>query len=317
MREAAFLKQNAPKWKNLESYLAGREKMAPDDLADFFIQLTDDLSYARTFYPKSNTTKYLNTLTAKLHQEIYRNKRESHNRFLTFWKVELPRTIKQARAELFYAFAIFGVAISIGGISAANDDTFVRLILGDSYVNQTLENIKSGDPMRIYKEMHQIDMFLGITFNNIRVAFLAFVAGVLLSFGTALVLFYNGVMLGVFHYFFYEQDLLNSALRTIWIHGTLEISAIIVAGAAGLVIGNSLLFPGTYTRKQSFMRGARNGLKMVVGLVPVFITAGFLEGFVTRYTNTPTWLSLAIIAGSLAFVIYYFIVYPLGLEEVE
>jgi uncharacterized membrane protein SpoIIM required for sporulation len=160
-------------------------------------------------------------------------------------------------------------------------------------------------------------MFLGITFNNIRVSFYAFVAGVLLSIGTALLLFYNGVMLGAFQYFFYQQGLLLPSVLTIWIHGTLEISAIIVAGCAGFVIGNGILFPGTYTRTQSFMAGAKKGLKIVIGLVPIFITAGFLESFVTRHTEMPAALSVSIIAASLLFVVGYFIVYPAWINQKE
>ena len=84
---------------------------------------------------------------------------------------------------------------------------------------------------------------------------------------------------------------------------------------AGLVMGNSLLFPGTYARGQSFMRAARRGVKIVVGLVPVFITAGFLESFVTRYTEMPPLLSLLIIGGSLGFVLWYFVGYPIALTR--
>jgi hypothetical protein len=90
----------------------------------------------------------------------------------------------------------------------------------------------------------------------------------------------------------------------------LEISAIVIAGGAGLVMGNSLLFPGTFSRQQSFIRGAKQGVKVIVGLVPVFITAGLLEGFVTRYTEMPLALSLLIIGGSLGFILWYFVFYP-------
>jgi uncharacterized membrane protein SpoIIM required for sporulation len=317
MQEVAFLKNNADKWKQFEGLLSNRRKANPDILADLFIQLTDDLSYSKTFFPNSKTTRYLNALAAKVHQAIYRNKKEARSRFLTFWKLELPALMRESRRELLWALVIFVVAGLIGAVSAANDDAFVRLILGDSYVNMTLENIEKNEPLAVYKKMNQVDMFLGITFNNIRVSFYAFVAGVLLSIGTALLLFYNGVMLGAFQYFFYQQGLLLPSVLTIWIHGTLEISAIIVAGCAGFVIGNGILFPGTYTRTQSFMAGAKKGLKIVIGLVPIFITAGFLESFVTRHTEMPAALSVSIIAASLLFVVGYFIVYPAWINQKE
>ena len=311
MREAAFVKQNEKKWETFESLLAQPRKADPDTLADYFIQLTDDLSYAQTHYPKSNILIYLNNLAAKVHQAIYRNKKEDRNRFVTFWKEELPALFYQARRPLLYAFAIFALSMLIGAVSAAHDDTFVRLILGDAYVNMTLDNIERGDPMGVYKSSGSSDMFFAITFNNIRVSFMAFAMGLFISLGTGFILFYNGVMLGAFQYFFYQKGLLLTSFLTIWIHGTLEISAIIIAGAAGLVMGNSILFPGTYTRLESFRQGARKGLKMVIGLVPIFITAGFLESFVTRLTEWPAAAKLAIIGLSAFFIVYYFIFYPI------
>lgn len=306
MREAAFIKKNKLKWKSFET----QKPADPDDLADRFIELTDDLAYARTFYPESDTTSYLNSLAGQSHQSIYKNKKVKQTRIAAFWKYELPFLFRSHHKQLFYSFMIFMVAAFIGALSAALDDTFVRLILGDSYVNMTLENIRNGDPMAVYKGHGEAEMFLFITFNNVKVSFLAFVMGVFFSVGTFWILFQNGIMLGAFQFFFYKHGLLLTSMLTIWIHGTLEIAAIIIAGCAGFVMGNSLLFPKTYSRSYSFKRGARQGLKIVVGLVPVFITAGFLEGFVTRHTGMPLAVSLLIILSSAAFIIYYFIVYP-------
>ncbi len=316
MREATFINRNRDKWTKLENILSGSISVSPDELSELFIELTDDLSYARTFYPQSNITQYLNNLSFLAHKQLYKNKKEKTNRFNIFWGRELPLLVYKHQDKLMLSFLIFLTGIFIGTISAANDTTFVRLILGDTYVNQTLDNIQSGEPMAIYSSQGELNMFFAITLNNIKVAFYAFAAGVFLSFGTAYILLTNGIMLGSFQYFFYDQDLLLTSALTIWIHGTLEIAAIIIAGCAGLVIGNSVLFPGTYSRKYSFQQGAKQGMKIVVGLVPIFMTAGFLEGFVTRHsTDLPIAASLSIIIGSLLLIIYYFIIYPIRLTK--
>ena len=186
----------------------------------------------------------------------------------------------------------------------------MRSILGDAYVNMTLQNIAEGDPMAVYKKMSETDMFLGITINNIRVSLMAFSMGILAGIGTVFILMQNAVMLGSFQYFFYDQGLLWESARTIWIHGTIEISVIIIAGCAGLVVGKSILFPGTYTRLVSFTKGVKNGLKIVISTIPFFIIAGFLEGFVTRQTQMPDWLAILIIGSSLALILFYYIFYP-------
>ena len=310
MREVTFLKNNAEKWKQFESYLSKTKDYSSDQLAELFIQLTDDLAYSKTFYPKSKTTLYLNSLASKVHQHIYRNKKEEKGKFIYFWSMELPALFYKHRKELLISFSIFIMALIIGIFSAANNDSFVRLILGDSYVNMTSENISKGDPMAVYKQMNQVDMFLGITFNNIRVSFYAFILGIFFSFGTAYILFSNGIMLGAFEYFFFIKGFLIQSLLAIWLHGTLEISAIIIAGSAGITIGNSILFPGTFSRRQSILSGAQDGVRIVIGLIPVFIAAGFLESFLTRYTEMPLILNLFIIFGSFTFIIWYVIILP-------
>ena len=315
MREVIFLRNNKDKWQKFETMIEFNKTVDPDELAELYLITMDDLSYARTYYPGSKTYKYLNQLSSKIHRAIYRNKKEETNRFIKFWKYELPLEFKKIRKQLHISLFIFVLGILVGIVSSANDDSYVRLILGDHYVNMTIDNIDNDDPMAVYKKANEIDMFLGITFNNIMVSFNAFVLGIFFSFGTGYVLFANGVMLGAFQHFFYRHGLLWESMRSVWIHGTLEISAIVIAGAAGIVLGNSILFPGTYKRVESFKLGAKKGIKIVVGLIPIFITAGFLESFVTRYTGMPIALSLCIIGFSAAFIIYYFYIYPHSIHK--
>lgn len=311
MREALFLRQNQARWQQYEKTPAA----TPDELAARFVALTDDLAYAQTFYPDSPTTAYLNALTGKLHQAIYKNKAEARGRFGRFWARELPLVVSRHQGTLAGALLFFVLCTALGALSAAYDDTFVRTILGDAYVNQTLENIHKGDPMAIYKSDEETSMFLFITFNNIKVALTAFAMGITGGLGTGAALFYNGLMLGSFQYFFYQQHVLAASVLTIWIHGTLEISAIVIAGGAGFVMARGILFPGTHSRAESFRRAAREGGKLALGLVPIFVLAGFLESFVTRHTEMPVAASVAIIGGSAAFILWYFGWYPWRLRR--
>ncbi|WP_111707449.1 stage II sporulation protein M [Lutibacter citreus] len=317
MREASFVKRNKNKWLLFENVLDKKEQVSPDKLSDLYIEITDDLSYAKTFYPKSNTVLYLNSVASKAHQKIYTTKKESKNRIVCFFKTEFPLEFYKYHKQLLIAFSTFLFFAIVGAYSASKDGDFVRLILGDSYVNMTLENIESGDPMAVYKKMDEGNMFIQITLNNIKVAMMAFVFGMLFSVGTLYVMMQNGIMLGSFLYFFHDKGLLWESSRTIWIHGTIEISVIIIAGCAGLVLGNGLLFPKTYTRLVSFKHSFKAGLKIMVSTIPFFIVAGFLEGFVTRHTEMPDWLALIIIITSLALIIYYYIIYPIKLKRIN
>jgi len=315
MREAAFVKQNKDKWLTFEGVLLKKTQITPDELSDLYIEITDHLSYAKTFYPNSNTATYLNSLASQAHQKIYKTKKESRYRIITFWKTEFPTLFYQHLRELLIAFLVFGFFVAVGAFSAANDGDFLRSILGDGYVNMTLENIENGDPMAVYKQQGEFNMFLGITINNVKVAIIAFAYGIFLGLGTLMVMMQNGIMLGSFQYFFYDKGMFWESARTIWIHGTIEISVIIIAGCAGLVLANGILFPGTYTRLESFKRGMINGLKILISTIPFFIIAGFLEGFVTRHTEMPDWLAILIILASLSLILFYYVIYPIRLNK--
>jgi len=306
MREALFVKQNSERWKQYERM----EASGPDELAESFIAITDDLAYAKTFYPKSNTTKYLNGLAARFHQSIYKNKKEKTNKFVQFWKTELPLLFYIYRKQLLYAFLFFLAFCLIGALSAKYDKTFVRLIMGDDYVNMTNANIAKGDPFGVYKKYDPGFMYIYIACNNVFVAMRTFVLGFFLSVGAVYELVKNGVMIGSFQYYFFSKGLGWQSVLVLWIHGVLEISSIIIAGAAGMVLGNGILFPKTYTRMVSFKQGAMHGMKLAIGIVPLLLIAAFFESFVTRHTEMPMWLSISILATSFLFIVWYVIIYP-------
>ena len=316
MREVAFIKQNKEKWLDFEKAIFGKTLKNPDELASLYIHLVNDLSYAQTYYPKSKTILYLNNLAAKAFQKIYKTKREDTNRFVHFWKIEVPMIVYHYRRYVFYAFAIFLSFIAIGALSAAYDDTFVRLILGDHYVNMTLENIEAGDPVAVYKSGSNWGSAFGITLNNLYVGMLSFIYGVFGGIGTGYVLLNNGIMIGAFQFFFYREGVFWESVRGIWIHGSMEIFAIVIEGAAGLILGASILFPKTYSRLTSFKIGMKDGVKILISTFPFTIAAGFLEGYVTRYSNTmPNWLSVGIILVTLSMISFYYLIYPYLLHK--
>ena len=310
MKEVSFIRQNIEKWKSLEKTVDEAALHNPGKLADAYTEITTDLSFARSHYPKSRITIYLNNLASALHNLLYKNKKEKYSRIITFWTHEIPDVMYKSQKEFFYSFLIFIISVAIGAISAINDDTFARLIMGDGYIDMTLNNIEKGDPMAVYGSMSEMPMFLYLIFNNIRVSFIVFALGLFTGFGTGFALLGNGVMLGAIQVFFFQHGVGFESMLAIWLHGTFEISAIVIAGAAGLILGNGWIFPGTYSRGYAFKQGAKRGLKIITGLIPVFLTAGFIEGFLTRHTEFPTFIRLSIIILSLTCVIYYYIILP-------
>ncbi len=310
MREGQFIKQNLERW---EEYQQPTED--PDEVAKRFTYLVDDLSYAKTFYTNGNTARYINGIAANIYLSIYRNKKEKRHRFITFWTTELPLVIRKHHKLLLFTFIFFVAFALLGVFSAYNDQTFVRAVLGDGYVDMTERNIANGDPFGVYKNENDLSMFVQIAFNNIKVAFLCYTMGLTAGVGTLYFLFQNGLMVGVFEFMFFHHGLGFQSVLVIFIHGTLELSAIVIAGCSGLVLGTSLLFPGTYTRMQSLGNAAKDSIKIIISLVPIFIVAAFFEGFVTRHTGMPLWLSLTILLSSAGFIVWYFIIFPIRVSK--
>lgn len=310
MRETKFIEQNREKWKQFERRLAGKSPRNADQLNELFIHITDDLSYSRTFYPNRSVRVYLNGLAQRIFMSIYRHRRSNWGRLANFWVHQLPQLLYEARRDLLLSFVVFALAALIGVVSSAMDARFTEVVLGETYVEMTLANIEANDPMAVYKTMGPLGMTAGITLNNLFVAIYTFVMGVFFSVGSMVFLVRNGVMLGSFQYFFVEQGVFWESFFTIWMHGTLEISAIILAGAAGITMGRGLVFPGTYTRRQAFQRSARRGIKMMIGIVPLFLIAGFIEGYLTRHTEISYWARGLFIFTCLAFVLIYYVFYP-------
>lgn len=321
MREAMFIKKNVEKWTSYQ-----QEKPAnPDETAERFTTLIDDLSYAKTYYPRSKVTRWINGLAAGIYQDIYRNKKEKLSRIFDFWKYELPLTFKKYHRIFLFTTLVFCLFVAIGVWSSISNPEFVRGVLGNEYVAMTEDNIAKGDPFGVYKDENPFSMFVRIAFNNIRVAFFTFIGGFTLGIWTMNILWSNGIMLGSFQYLFFSHGLGIQSILVIWVHGTIEISSIVIAGSAGFILANGILFPGTYTRLESFKRGAKDAAKVLLCLVPFFIAASFLESYVTHLMSQtydkqanaglPVWAGVLILLGSVSMIIWYFVIWPVKLHK--
>ena len=321
MREGMFIKKNVDKWNQYQHHPTND----PDETAERFITLVDDLSYAKTFYPRSKVTRWINSIAANIYQSIYKNKKEKYSRVFTFWKFELPLLFRKYHRILLFTFLLFSLFVAIGVFSSLKDESFIRGVLGDGYVDMTEENIAKGDPFGVYKSDNPFTMFVQIAMNNTFVSLLMVMGGVLLGLGTIYAMWQNGLMLGCFQSMFFAKGLGLQSILVIWVHGTIEMLSLIIAATAGLVIAQSILFPGTYSRVQSFKLGVKDALKVMIILVPLFIVASFFESYVTHLmSNTfdvkkndglPVWASIIILAMSLSFIVWYFVIYPIRLHK--
>lgn len=287
----------------------------PDEMATDFTQLVDDLAYAKTFYPTSKVTRFINNEASRIYLSIYKNRKEESNRLLTFWKYDLPLTFRKHHRVIFFTFIIFVLFFSFGFFASSESEDISRSVLGDGYIETTRENIENGNPFGIYETGNPFLSWLSLMIHNIRVSVLAFVSGIFCGVPSIYILCQNAIMVGVFDQIFAAKGLGVDFWLVVFVHGTLEITAIILSAAAGVVMGKSFLFPGTIKRLDAFRQGAKDGVKMIVGLMPVFALAAFFEGFITRLYNDLSVLTTIIFSVSVVFVIWYFIIHPIRLAR--
>ena len=311
MRESKFIKQNKEKWSEFETLFDEKNKDS-NKLSKLFIQITDDLSYARTYYPNRSVRYYINELAQKVFSTIYKKPKRKKGAISYFLFEEMPSIIYESRFNFIVTFFFFFTAFSIGFVSSHYDKDFPEQILGTDYIEMTKDNIAKKDPMAVYKQddENKFMMAFRITINNIKVACYAFISGILFGLGTLYIMFSNGIILGAFEYLFYDANIMGEAFLAVFLHGMLEISSIVIAGAAGLTLANGLIFPGTFTRLQALQISGQKGLKILLTTIPLFIMAGTIEGFLTRYTDIPDGIRLFFILLCLAFIIGYYIWLP-------
>lgn len=313
MRETNFIRQKKKRWEKFED-IQRQENKNPDELTKLFVEITDDLSYSRTFYNKRSVRVYLNYLSQLVFLKINKNKKVKISKFIQFFTYGLPIEFARSWRPMLLSLLIFLGALMVGIVSTANNIEYATEILGSRYIELTDENIKNGDPMAVYHQNgNSAWSSFGLTQHNTRIAAFTYTSGIIGGIPPIIIMIKNGIMLGAFHYYLYFKGVLSDAIWTVWIHGVLEISAIIIAGGAGLLLGGGLLFPGTYTRLQSLRISAKRSFKIALSCIFILIISGFLEGSITRYTKMPISLKYIIVFVSLALICFYFIAYPIFL----
>lgn len=311
MREALFIKKNKDKWTRIQHLPA----TDADEMADDFTELVNDLAYAKTFYPSSKITRFINGQASRIYLKIFRNKKEEANRIFRFWKIDLPLIVRKYHKVIFFTALLFCLFCLVGFFSSRHDENFTRFVLGDGYVDKTIQNIEDGNPFGIYQSEGPLITWLEIMFNNLRVAIKYFFEGIVFGIFTIRSVIAFGVTVGVFHEIFFSRGLGWDWGLAVMIHGTLELWSFVISSTAGIILGMGFLFPGTRRRIDSFKKAAKDGVKLLVGILPFYIVAAFFEGFVTRHYKMHWAFNALILLSSLALIVWYFIIYPIRLSK--
>jgi len=288
MNRSEFIKERKDTWIELGLLINKTKYSSVSTDENFLLKLIRnyrktlaDLSIARTFFKNDPLLKELNILICNTLNFLGINYHSNRNRIIKFYNQSLPKAILNIRFFFFISVAIFMSSALFGFFITYIDSFFANALIGDQYVYMTLDNIQKGVPFDVYQSKFQYIMSSYILANNIKVSFLAFASGIFYGVGTMLLLIFNGLMLGSVAAIFFNFNLGGDFIATVMVHGTLELFAIMVAGGAGLKLGQSIFKPGKQTRLEALGSFGKEAFIIVIAMVPVLIIAGFLEGYVT------------------------------------
>jgi uncharacterized membrane protein SpoIIM required for sporulation len=289
MTPARFLESRRAVWDRLES-LVGRAAKAGlrslseaelHELTRLYPAVAVDVARARMYAVDPITQQRINQLAIAAHGLLYRRpSARSFPAIRRFCRYGYPRLFRRMWRYVLVATTIFVVGM-LGTYVAT------RLVPSNAYIfvpyglDVTPGQVTSEDISGRFRQVPHPPMATGIMANNISVAIHVFALGITAGIGTCYVLLLNAMMLGGFAAHFVNHDLGYPLLAFIAPHGVLEIFAILVSSAAGLRLGYSLAVPGRMTRSASLRLGARDAVGLLLGTIPMFVIAGFIEGFVT------------------------------------
>ena len=283
-----FHRRRKPAWDRLTEILdaihqRGVRSVPPADIEELvhlYRQVSADLARLRAQQADPMLIDELNRLVVRAHGRVYRGLSKRSLRIAAFLLHDHPRLF---RATWRCTLASFICAASFAVMSyhavQSRPELVADIMRGmdeEFYYERTESDIR--DRFQVAASPVISSM---VTTNNIRVALYAFALGITFGVGTVYVLIVNGTMVGGLAGAYARSGVGSEFWLTILPHGALELSAIVVAGGAGLLLGAALWAPGQRTRGRAIREEALRACKLAVGLIPAFIVAGFFEGFVT------------------------------------
>lgn len=273
--------------------LSGEEVM---EFGHLYRQVTSALSTARSHGVNDAGISYLNQLASRAYGHIYVAQSKPWPSVRSFFTHEFPQSFRQNLLFITVAFLVTIVAGLFAFSVVANDPGKADMVLGPG-ATQMMDSIADrheGNQNWMPEEMRPAMSSLIMT-NNIRVTMMAFALGITLGLGTLYILFSNGLMLGTVAAAVASRS--AHVELGFWSfvapHGVIELTAIFIAGGAGLMIGWALLCPGDYTRGAALKLAGREALKLLLGVTAMLIIAGLIEGFVSP-SMIPNQAKLAI-----------------------
>lgn len=307
-----FVAERKGEWETLERIagqfgLARSRKVSQEDLWELsrlYTAAVSDLAVLKSSRlatdANNEVIQYLNGLVIRVHGAIYR---KSPLNWWSIWEFVVfgfPSALRRAHTYVFLATGIFLFSGLVGFVLGMREPGFVELVVPETIIGA----VEKGRVW--FKDLHAIAPQASslLMTHNVSVTFLMVAAGITFGLGTVYLLVLNGLLLGTVAALCSKHGLALEFWSFVLPHGSLELSAVAIAGAAGLVIGHALLDPGRYRRSEFLALRSRAAIKLAAGCIPLLVLAGLIEGFFSP-SPAPAWLKLVFAAILFAFFLLF------------
>ena len=308
MISTSWLRKRRPYWARIDELLVrsgnggirALSHLELQELAVLYRQTASDLATIREDPSSRNLAHYLNQLLGRAHNRIYMGRRVRAGGIIPFYRDTFPQIFHETLPYTLTACAIFFATTAAGLMMAIFDPGFQRYFLGSGMM-ETIEkrqmwthSVVSVKPLASS----------AIMTNNLTVSFTTFALGITAGIGTVWMLAFNGLLMGVVIGACWQAGMADQLMSFVAPHGVLELPAIFIAGGGGLLLAKGLLFPGSLPRRASLVLEGGRAVRLALGIIPLLIVAGTVEGFVSP-TDLPSKWKYTLAAGLFALLLLF------------
>jgi uncharacterized membrane protein SpoIIM required for sporulation len=240
-------------------------------------QTASDLATVREDVTSNQLSFYLNQLLGRAHNLIYMGHKQKISGLVRFYTQTFPQTFRETFWQTFLAFLIFTVTGVATWAVTIHDPAFAHRMLGPQMMETIEKRQMWTESIVTIKPLAAS----GIMTNNLAVCFMTFAYGITAGIGTIWMMALNGVLIGVIGAATWQAGMALQLWSFVAGHGALELPAIFISGGAGLEIARGMLFPGLLPRRESLALAGGRAARLMIGIVPMLVVAGIIEGFVS------------------------------------
>lgn len=291
---AAFVARRRADWEELSGLLskldAGALQLPDVEALDrLYRRAAADLARAQRDYAGTDVQRALNQLCARAYARIYRTPRDLSAALRRFYRAELPALVRAERRFVIASAALLFGGVAVGALAVAAQPAGAEGLVPEA-VRQSVDEGQMWTDVLSLSPPEAVAS--RIATNNLAVVAATFAGGLLFGLGTLAALVFNGVLLGAVGAYCARHGLLGRLLEFIGAHGPVELSVIVLAGAAGLMLADALLDPGDRSRGARLQERGRRGAALVLGCAPFLALIGLVEGYVSPAPFLPASLKL-------------------------